>query len=68
LALNQFLQSLGIPGTLIAYGLKADDPALISRLPRVLGQPDMKEAPCLVDEAMLYRAVLLAESLGVKAA
>lgn len=65
LTLGRFLRSLRIPGTLRAYGLQADDPALLKRLPRVLDQPDMEKTPYPVDRAMLRRAIFLAESLDV---
>ncbi|MDD4080856.1 MAG: iron-containing alcohol dehydrogenase [Eubacteriales bacterium] len=68
LALGRFLKSLGIPGTLSAFGTSADDPALLARLPQVLDQPDMKEAPYPVDGAMLLKAILKAEALAARAA
>jgi len=63
--LYRFLKSLGIPDSLSAFGMTADSPAVISRMPRVLAQPDMKEAPFPVDEAALQEALRQAEALAL---
>lgn len=66
LALARFLRALGPVYTLLDHGISAFDKALLTRLPRVLGQPDMKETPYPVNVAMLCRAILLAEALGMR--
>lgn len=64
LALRDFLGKLDIPCTLQALGLALDDGRLLALLPDALAQQDMAEAPGLVDEALLRRALSMAEAIS----
>jgi glycerol dehydrogenase len=64
LLLRDFLGRLDIPCTLQGLGIALDDARLLALLPDALSQQDMADAPGKVDEAMLRRALIKAETLG----
>jgi glycerol dehydrogenase len=61
---RRFLVSLGIDVRLADMGMRMDDPALLSALADVPGQPDMRHLPYPVTAEMVLDAVSKVEVLG----